>query len=267
MSIDHREREQLSAYLDGELGDAERTVLEAHISTCEQCAEALAALRATTTDLRLLAEASPPQQDSWALRSAIARARREQQRGPRWGRVAMASSASAAVLALVVGSVVLLGGNGGGDGGQRALGPGSAADALLESAPTGVGIEVLDTSFDQQAARDLIVGTSTAASSGGGSSALSSGRDDGTEADAPAPGDSAKFAAEPHAARIASCENELFGDERQVERTPQRYIAARYNDVAAYFLLYHLPSEDGYELWVVARSDCSNVLLFEQRAA
>ncbi|HEX9711850.1 MAG TPA: zf-HC2 domain-containing protein [Actinomycetota bacterium] len=264
MTTNHREREQLSAYLDGELGDVERTTLEAHISTCEQCAGTLAALRATAGDLRLLAEAEPTPQDAWALRSAIARARRAQ-RGPRWARVAMASSASAAALALIVGSVVFLGGSGDDDRfaqtGVEISGPSSLA----------FGVEVLDEAFDQTSARGLFP-TRDPAVAAEAAPGDGSGRDDAAQFSGGAPAAqqdlrSADADLNAHRVRIEACESALFGDDEGVERTPQRYIVARYNQVDAYFLLYLLPSEERYELWVIARADCDNVLLFEQRAA
>lgn len=64
MSAHEQWTDQLSDYLDGELSDAERAAVEAHLSGCAECSKTLASLR------RLAAEASslssmPPENDLW----------------------------------------------------------------------------------------------------------------------------------------------------------------------------------------------------------
>jgi anti-sigma factor RsiW len=95
----HPELDQLSAYIDDELEPAERVVLEAHLPSCAECTSTISALRATISDLALLPEAAPTEQDSWALRSAISRARKPL---GRWQRVAWAAGAVAAAAIAVV---------------------------------------------------------------------------------------------------------------------------------------------------------------------
>src|SRR2546425_456149 len=68
----HGELDQLSAYLDGELDPSDRAHLEAHLPTCAECRTTIDALRATVADLAALPDPEPSEQDSWALRAAIA---------------------------------------------------------------------------------------------------------------------------------------------------------------------------------------------------
>jgi hypothetical protein len=56
--------ERLSDYLDGDLDDAERVKLEAHLETCADCTATLADLRAVVATARRL-EARPPERDLW----------------------------------------------------------------------------------------------------------------------------------------------------------------------------------------------------------
>src|SRR5262249_55313488 len=53
-------RDDLSAYLDGELGGDARRTVEAHLVTCADCRRELAELRATVALVRRLPEAAPP---------------------------------------------------------------------------------------------------------------------------------------------------------------------------------------------------------------
>lgn len=50
---------QLSDYLDGDLGPAERAALEAHLEGCEECREALAGLRRVVARAASLADTAP----------------------------------------------------------------------------------------------------------------------------------------------------------------------------------------------------------------
>lgn len=56
--------DRLSEYLDGELGDATRAELEAHLATCAQCGATLAELRRVVTRAGAL-EDRPPAADLW----------------------------------------------------------------------------------------------------------------------------------------------------------------------------------------------------------
>lgn len=57
--------EQLSAYLDGEMSEVDRAALEAHLHTCADCGETLAALRRIALRARSL-EDRPPSRDLWS---------------------------------------------------------------------------------------------------------------------------------------------------------------------------------------------------------
>ena len=65
--------EQLSPFLDDELGGQERSELDKHVSSCEACAKELASLRSTVDLLHSLPRASAPA----ALAANVARAIRE----------------------------------------------------------------------------------------------------------------------------------------------------------------------------------------------
>ena len=63
--------EQLSAYVDGQLDEAEAARLEAHVEACSPCREALAELRIVRSTLRALPQVAAPR--SFALREADVR--------------------------------------------------------------------------------------------------------------------------------------------------------------------------------------------------
>jgi len=56
--------DRLSEYVDGDLAGAERTAFEAHLATCDTCAEALDDLRAVVSRAHALEDA-PPAEDLW----------------------------------------------------------------------------------------------------------------------------------------------------------------------------------------------------------
>lgn len=92
-------REQLSAYLDGELGPAERARLEAHLQGCPACRAELDSLRRTVELVGRLPAVSPLR--SFRLTSAMVR-----EAGPRPAlaglRLLPAATALSALLLLVV---------------------------------------------------------------------------------------------------------------------------------------------------------------------
>ena len=57
--------DRLSEYLDGELDDAERVALEAHLATCADCTTVLADLRRVVTRAQALDD-HPPARDLWS---------------------------------------------------------------------------------------------------------------------------------------------------------------------------------------------------------
>src|SRR5437016_10140266 len=97
----HPDPEQLSAYVDGELTGADRDDLEQHLTGCSQCSATLRALRATLADMRALPSPAPSEQEPWALRAAITKARKKPaERYRRW--VIAASGVAAVAIAVVV---------------------------------------------------------------------------------------------------------------------------------------------------------------------
>lgn len=64
MDVVHPWQDRLSEYLDGELDEAERSALEAHLEVCGECRETLQELRAVVALARSL-EDRPPAVDLW----------------------------------------------------------------------------------------------------------------------------------------------------------------------------------------------------------
>jgi anti-sigma factor RsiW len=99
---------QLTAYLDGELSDADAAAIEAHSFTCEKCFTALSELRAVTETLAARQRAVPSEQLLGRIMAAL---RREavQARSPqrRWlGRVAWQPLAAGLAAAVVLAAVI-----------------------------------------------------------------------------------------------------------------------------------------------------------------
>lgn len=117
-----RQRETLTAYVDGELGAPERVALEAHLPGCAECQAEVAAQRQTRALLRGLPELAAPRAFTLPLTGDLPgvtgsaaeppalRPRRAARPAPRWSRPAQwAGSVAAAVgLALLVGSALPL---------------------------------------------------------------------------------------------------------------------------------------------------------------
>jgi anti-sigma factor RsiW len=103
-----RQREQLSAYLDGELSAAERTALERHLPTCAECRAELAELRRMRALLGALPTPALPR--SFALSTGGTRPRppvtasREsaQPNRPAWYRASQWAGSVAASIGLVL---------------------------------------------------------------------------------------------------------------------------------------------------------------------
>ncbi len=60
MTSHEQANERFSAYLDGELRDAEKTTLEEHLATCIQCRTTLERLRSTLGGLSRMKVKAPP---------------------------------------------------------------------------------------------------------------------------------------------------------------------------------------------------------------
>ena len=109
-----RARQDLSAWIDGELAPAEQAATETHLQTCASCRSAAADLRAIREAAAGLAE-EPVSGDGWSGIEASLRARRR----PAWPRFAIALAA-AAVLVAVVGLTLLRRGDDGSSAERRA---------------------------------------------------------------------------------------------------------------------------------------------------
>ena len=70
----HLSTEQLSSYLDGEIGSREAQVLEDHIASCEACHATLLALRRVVAGVRRLERPAPPASLAFRVRRGVAAA-------------------------------------------------------------------------------------------------------------------------------------------------------------------------------------------------
>jgi len=69
-------KERLSEYIDGLLPDEEKKLLEEHLASCKECAEALGELKRTVSMLRDLDEVEPP---AWFTQKVMEKVREEAQ--------------------------------------------------------------------------------------------------------------------------------------------------------------------------------------------
>jgi len=251
----HPEPEQLSAYLDDEVDASERRRIESHLRTCSTCSATMTALRATVADLHELPSPEPSGQVSWALRSAVARARKAPaKRYQRW--VMAAGSVAAVAIAIVVITQ--------NNSPKKATvtnalqAPAAAAQASL--------VSVENQNFDETSASDLLsppstFGADTAVNgtSAGGSesqqkSATSLG---GTPAPASQYAPASEAQLDAYLQKIQSCEQQLFANDTTV-RTAVRYVVARFKNTPSYLLVYTVGSGSNAktELWIVQQKDC-----------
>jgi hypothetical protein len=93
-----RERERISAYLDGELTGADRAALEAHLPDCDECQRELAALRQTRALLRALPAPALPR--AFTLPETPAATPLRRRHAPAWARPAQAIGSVAAMIGL-----------------------------------------------------------------------------------------------------------------------------------------------------------------------
>lgn len=255
----HDELDQLSALMDGELAAPERAALEAHVVACEDCRVILDALRSTVAELRALPEPALTEQDSWALRSAISRARRPARR---WQRLAWSSGAAAASVIAIVAIVAGLGNGGTAD---LASGPEEARDSIaLQSTSQDYGpasaqqrllsVAGITTSAPLAAMPPAAGGPQpemrTPSPTGGGGSTGAFGYTS----------DSAVRTGEDASQELDACVSSVTGS-TQERLVPRYYEAATFEGRPAFLLIF--TTEDRYELWVVARPSCE-VLYFAQ---
>jgi putative zinc finger protein len=256
----HDELDQLSAYIDGELDTVERSRVEAHLPTCAECRRTLDALRATMTDLATLPEATPTAQDSWAIRSAIARSRTP---AKRWQRAAWAAGTVAAGLIAFV-AITHAGGNG--SGALNATAPNDSA--ALEGAATNVPVTTVAGNFDPQSAQARLLAVSgkvppaafplTAGSPAGTPGSRSAVVPDATKG-AAFDANSVPAERQPTAA-LDRCVRTVTRSTKQA-LTPLRYELVTFEKKPAFFLFFSTP--DRVELWVMTRSTCE-VLYFAE---
>lgn len=234
--MQHTELDLLSAYVDGELDDAERARVKSHLPTCAECRGTLDALLLTLADLKTLPDEAPAEQDSWALRAAIARARKP---AGRWQRYVVAAGSVAAVAIAFVAFMNV--------GGRQASKNSTAAGAL--------GLVTVNENFDKFSAQTHLLVLAGKVPSPEAVTAApdldtagASGNRDGT------------FAPTSKVQGFAALSDASSGDlDRCVEVVrsstqnylkPFRYELARFEDRPAFFLVFQ--TEDRYELWVMS---------------
>ena len=67
-------RHKLSDYIDGSLSTGEKTAVDEHLKTCQQCSDALHELQKTIELVRTVEDAEPPQ---WMTQKIMANVRAE----------------------------------------------------------------------------------------------------------------------------------------------------------------------------------------------
>jgi putative zinc finger protein len=262
--MQHDELDQLSAYIDGELDAAERSRLEAHVSTCTDCRTSLDALRMTIADLKTLPEEEPTEQDSWALRSAIARARKP---AKRWQRYIVAAGSVAAVAIAFVAFV---------NGGSK----GSRNDLEATGGGNNVGLVPVDQNFDKFSAQAHLLALTGKVSSAedvqGYAPTAKSGGLPANQAPSQAP------VTVDRQVQSFSAYDSSSGDLERCVRVvqsstddllqPFRYEYARFDDKPAFFLVFVVTKSDGtaerYELWVMSadvKKPCETLFFSQTR--
>ena len=260
----HDELDLLSGYLDDELDQAERSRVDAHLPGCAECRETLTALRATVADLKTLPEPAPTEQDSWALRSAISRARKPSKV---WQRALFASGAAAAALVAIIAVT---------HQGTKTARP----DASTLALSNGQAVQLYGDAqnFDALGAHNYFlsvigVGSPTGAPvpaelpANAPTTTAKSGGSANQEARSFAAYDSALSSAAPVDAttrrQLNRCVRVVRGQTQEL-LTPFRYETSRYNSTDAFFLIFRSPSR--YEFWVMSRASghLCDVLYFAQ---
>lgn len=254
----HPELDQLSAYVDDELAASERAALEVHLPTCAECRATLDALRATIADLSLLPDEAPTEQDSWALRSAIAAARRPARR---WQRVAWSAGAVAAAAIAVVAIVRPGGAPSGGD----------LAFETTSGAAAGGSTSIIryDAGAFTQAsahAKLLVISGKVTTNQVTSVPAARGAAGPSTTADAQTYGEALKSGStvspEDTARQIGRCVDEIQRSTQEY-LSPVEYDVATYESKPAFLLFFQVAGR--YELWVVGRPSCET-LYFAQAA-
>jgi len=255
----HPDPEQLSAYIDGELNDDDRDDLEQHLTGCSECTATLRALRATLADMRALPSPVPSEQESWALRAAITKARK----GPakRYGQWVAAAGTVAAVFALIV----VLANNKTASSTFRPTG--TSVENGLAAAPRDAQLSLIEidpTNYTRASAQQLLdapfteFAPSVATPNPSGSAVAGTTAGGGASLEQKASGASLSGAQRAsYLNAIQRCEQQTLPANAS-NLTPLRYIVGTFEKTPVFFLMYSVSSggETKLELWVVQRSDC-----------
>lgn len=262
---------QLSAYLDGELDERARAEVEAHLAGCPACRRTLDALRATLSELGDLSaeRPEPSEQETWALRMSIDRARRGRAETAARGIARFAPAIAAAAAALV--AVVAVVGRPH-DGGGLAAGADKGAQRTV-AAEDPLALQIIDSglAYDQASvalrldslAFPTVAATAplTAPGTGAGAPGTAPG---GTAPPLPPEVDS--YAASSLDANvleaIEACAAKARAGKNDLE--PILYEVATFRGQRAYLIAFRAP--DHYEMWVFSREGC-DTLYFRQRKA
>ena len=241
----HPDPGQLSAYVDGELTGTVRDDLEQHLTGCSDCSATVRALRATLADMRALPAPVPSEQESWALRAAIAKARKRP--AERYRRFVFAAGGVAAVAAAIAVGVTFS------SNPHKTTAANSPAIPPQAATVAPPQIEIASTNFTAESARTLLT---TARYATGGFV--------GT---APTPAGSTQGALlgrqlsntdrNRYAPQIARCEGVVLSSGSR-GATPLEYVIAKYQGTPAFFLIYSVVvgGKTKTEMWVVRESDC-----------
>jgi len=271
---DQHPEELLAAYVDGELDDAERRAVEAHLAACARCREDVELARASVARLRALPELEAPAgaaSRALAEASGGGRAAAAAARPPRWAR--WIPAAAAAVLVAVV-AVVALKPSGGSseasnrnlftpaEGGAAAIAPSATAvpvpapnadaqRALNAALTSGVRLEPLDLDYTSDEIRKL----------------TDESADRYRGAQVPKAKGTASFsAADSTPVQGTVAKSALACVESQVAPTATdalvRLIQARYEDAPAYVAVFvHAPAPgktaNEVLVWVVRQNGCT----------
>ena len=241
----HLDFDLLSAFVDGDIDDAERARIEAHLPSCASCSEILGALRATLADLAALDVPEPTDQDSWALRSALAAARtaEKSRRYPRYVIAAAGVAASIVAVAALATS------------GDK---PTFSTTGVPKEA-VGMSAERSDQNFTEASARDLLGGTLE-------QRRVFATKSYSSSADTAAPG-SAPSVVGPQGApnsAVSTCRSTVAPRDGALKDSFQ----ARFKNRKAYFFIFAVPSEHPtrLELWVTSATSTCDTLFFAQRS-
>ena len=245
----------LAEYVDGTLTDQQRAVVDAHLASCEACREGVELASGATTMLAALPEEPVPLGLTGPVLAEARRARERRQ--PRLDRWQWAFGLAAAACLVLLAVVVLPNMTGGGRNDQGGGGGSADRSALGAESTFGgardVALETSDQNFDEQAVGDL-------AKQGG--DAVAAGAPSTTAVPAP----EGSFAKANNAlACLATAGAKI--DETHVL---VRLIDAAYLDTPAYLAVFEQgpgagQPADRITVWVLAKEDCSILLLASQR--